>query len=429
MKKKLLLLASLILTANVYSQEIIKTEDGFSLGFNSFINLGVSNETIKVENYENSKTFLNEDTAFFQFNMEKKWKQIESKAHLRYGATGFEYENARLGGDLSIKYNFNDKLYAQFNKLDFGYLNVIRSNDWSAVKVEGKNLGSGVQLELAPDGMMIDQVLNKVEVDYGVIFLGTGNIKPIDKSGVNPGGAIWSSHMAYVNNVNNHDIKPYAFNFGYSDEKLKVDTSLVYANRKVTGNSEDIDATNKGITLKGNYKLNEKSKIGLGFSYGEGDANSSNDSNDINLKVVSTNAWYTNNIKGYDLFIEFAHSNSNISEDSFNTRNYVGKADKTLDGAYIKVSKFTKYGIPAIETKVAQSVFSKVNGSDYISNQKNTLVEIKPSFTVISKKMPGLFYGISGTIGKYDVENYQGTLGNDKDSTQYKLSTNITYIY
>lgn len=228
--KKFLLVSLLILSSTAYSAELLN-KDGYVLDVFGLTNIGVSSQTIKIDDYKNTKSGVDEDAAWFQVGIKKRLGNMEAGLHLRYGA-GFEANTDRTGGDMYIKYHFNDKLSLEYAKSDFKYTDL---TDYSTVV--GKNLGTGTQLELTPDGMILDPVLSMLEVDYGVAFLGAGldDIAYLYKSaGFTPTGGIWSAHMAYSENANNHDLKPGAFNLYYNTTKFSLATSGVYASREAS---------------------------------------------------------------------------------------------------------------------------------------------------------------------------------------------------
>lgn len=442
-KKMSFLVALLVISTSIYSEEILKTDKGLTVDLGGVINAGVHTQTYKLGYYTNNVNGLSEDAAFFQLGFRKEFKNIEVSGHLRYGA-GFETAGERTGGDMKLKYKFNDKFWSEYQKSDYQYTTL---SDWK--EVEGLNLGTGTQVELTPDGMMLDPVLSTLEVDYGTAFLGVGTNGLIMTNGdFTPDGCIWSAHMAYRENNVNHDLGTNALNFGYNNEKLSSVTSLVYANRKTSGqegytvgSTEEFNSTNIGATSKLKYKINNKASIGGGISYGDGITNNSNDSDDIETTILAQNIWFKTNIKGYDFVTEVAHSNFKVNgletyyQDVVLDGDYTNliqnrySADKELVGAYGKISKFTKYGIPYLELKIAESIFDKANGIEYAIAQKNTLVEIKPGLTIPSSKVTGLFYGVNLTLGKYKSENIDGTSGNNQNSTQSRLYTNVTYVF
>lgn len=440
--KKLLIAALIAVSSTTYSAELLN-KDGYVLDVFGLTNIGVSSQKIEIDDYENTKSGVDEDAAWFQVGIKKKLGKMEAGLHLRYGA-GFEANTDRTGGDVYIKYNVNDKLALEYAKSDFKYTDY---TDYGTVI--GKNLGTGTQLELTPEGLLLEPVLSTLEVDYGTVFLGVGtNGVLMSEGGFTPDGAIWSAHMAYRENSLYHDLKPGAFNLYYNTDKLSIATSGVYANRSVTESGEKLEATDKGLTVKGTYSINKNTKIGAGASYGNGESDYLTDnSSDINTTIISQNIWGKTNIAGFDILAEVAHSNSEV-ESSYSiatdlaahdydslTLNIVENrygSDKILNGAYLKVSKFVpKFGgiIPAVELKIAQSIFDKANGIDYTTSQKNTLVEIKPGLTIPSHKAPGLLYGVNATLGSYKSENVDGTSGNDEKSTQVKVGTSVTYIF
>lgn len=435
--RKLLIMAFCIISSSVFSEEIIKTDKGLSLSVDSIINVGIASKNYKIEDYKNTSNGVDEDTAFFQLGIKKKIGNVEAGAHLRYGA-GFETNGDRTGGDMFVKYNFNNKLSLEYQKSDFKYVDY---KVWSSTDhlgaVVGKNLGTGTQLELTPEGMIVDPVLSSLEVDYGVAFLaqGTNGVKSAWGAGdFTPDGAIWSAHIAYKENANNHDMKPGAFNLYYNGDKLTLASSTVYLTRNISGASENYDCTDMGTTLKAAYNISEKTKLGGGVTYGNGVSDSSNDTNDLETTIFSQNLWYKTQIGGLDFMSEIAHSNFKVDSDlSFSVENlieYKLGQDKELYGAYAKLSKFVpKIGIPALEIKVAQSIFDEANGTDYANDQKNTLIEIKPSLTIPSHKVPGLLYGFNATFGSYKSENVSGVAGDTDKSSQIKVGTYLTYIY
>lgn len=422
--KKFLLASLLVLSSTAYSAELLN-KDGYVVDVFGVTNVGVSTQTIKIGDYENTKTGVDEDSAWFQLGIKKKLGNMEAGLHLRYGA-GFEANTDRTGGDMYIKYHLNDKLALEYAKSDFSYLTL---RHYTAAYgagtyhiATGKNLGTGTQLELTPEGMVLDPVLSMLEVDYGVVFLGAGlNNVTIGEGGFVPDGGIWSAHMAYANNAINHDLKPGAFNLYYNTDKFSLATSGVYADRDVTNSDgSTLKATDSGLTAKGTYALNKDIKIGGGLTYGNGNTDSSANASDAETTIISQNLWAKSKIAGFDIFTEVAHSTNEITDTS----------EKSLTGAYVKVSKFVpKIGIPAVEVKLAQSTFDKVGGTTYAKSQTNALFEIKPSITIPSHKTPMLMYGINATIGSYKSENVAGTSGTDKESTQFKVGTSITYIF
>lgn len=439
--KKFLLASLLILSSTAYSAELLN-KDGYVLDVFGLTNIGVSSQTIKIDDYKNTKSGVDEDAAWFQVGIKKRLGNMEAGLHLRYGA-GFEANTDRTGGDMYIKYHFNDKLSLEYAKSDFKYTDL---TDYGTVV--GKNLGTGTQLELTPDGLLLEPVLSTLEVDYGTVFLGVGTngITPMyNEGGFTPDGAIWSAHMAYRENNLYHDMKPGAFNLYYNTDKLSVATSGVYANRDVTESGEKLEATDKGLTVKGTYSLNKNTKIGAGASYGNGESDYlTDDSSDISTTIISQNIWGKTNIAGFDILAEVAHSNSKVDSEyvAFNTTTHTYmtedvvenrvSSDKTLNGAYLKVSKFVpKFGgiIPSVELKIAQSVFDEANGVEYATAQKNTLFEIKPGLTIPSHKAPMLLYGVNATLGSYKSENVDGAAGTDEKSTQVKIGTSVTYIF
>lgn len=449
--KKFLLASLLILSSTAYSAELLN-KDGFILDSFGLLNVGLSTKTYKIDDYTNTKSGIDEDTAWFQLGLKKKLGAVEAGAHLRYGA-GFEANGDRVGGDMYIKYNFNNKMSLEYAKSDFAYTN---STDYG--NIVGKNLGTGTQLELTPEGMLLEPVLSTLEVDYGTAFLGAGlNGLLISDADFTPDGAIWSAHMAYKENALNHDLKPGAANFYYNGDKSTLAVSAVYENRDAgtfvndDDNNESVKATDKGLTIKGTYSLSNNSKLGGGITYGNGDTDSSLDTNDIETTILSQNLWYKTNIAGFDFMTEIAHSNYEVdssrtlTEFSFDSADFIENrfaSDKELIGAYAKVSKFTKYGIPAVELKIAQSTFDKAFGIELATPQENTLLEIKPSFTIPSHKAPGLLYGFNATVGSYKSENAikmdEASVGAagmghpviyDSKSTQFKIGTSITYIF
>jgi len=457
--KKFLLASLLILSSTAYSAELLN-KDGFILDSFGLLNVGLSTKTYKIDDYTNTKSGIDEDTAWFQLGLKKKLGAVEAGAHLRYGA-GFEANGDRVGGDMYIKYNFNDKMSLEYAKSDFAYTN---STDYG--NIVGKNLGTGTQLELTPEGMLLEPVLSTLEVDYGTAFLGAGlNGLIMTDADFTPDGAIWSAHMAYKENALNHDLKPGAANFYYNGDKSTLAVSAVYENRDsgdfINDNgtsdnpddnyTESVKSTDKGITIKGTYSLSNKSKLGGGITYGDGKTDSSLDSSDIETNILSQNLWYKTNIASFDFMTEVAHSNYEVdssrtlTEFSFDVADFIENrfaSEKELIGAYAKVSKFTKYGIPAVELKIAQSTFDKAFGIDLATPQENTLLEIKPSFIIPSHKAPGLLYGFNAIIGSYKSENAIKTdeasvgavgMGHpviyDSKSTQFKIGTSITYIF
>lgn len=444
--KKFLLVSLLILSSTAYSAELLN-KDGYVLDVFGLTNIGVSSQTIKIDDYKNTKSGVDEDAAWFQVGIKKRLGNMEAGLHLRYGA-GFEANTDRTGGDMYIKYHFNDKLSLEYAKSDFKYTDY---TDYGTVV--GKNLGTGTQLELTPDGMILDPVLSMLEVDYGVAFLGAGldDIAYLYKSaGFTPTGGIWSAHMAYSENANNHDLKPGAFNLYYNTTKFSLATSGVYASREASNYTNDNDtddfsddylenikAKDTGLTVKGIYSLNKDIKIGGGATYGNGNTDSSVDANDIETTIISQNLWAKTKIAGFDVFAEVAHSTSVVdsnksymSHDSDDIIENTLASDKSLVGTYIKISKFVpKVGIPAVEIKLAQSTFDKAGGFKYTTAQKNTLFEIKPSLTIPSHKAPMLLYGVNATLGSYKSENVGGTSGTDEKSTQVKIGTSVTYIF
>lgn len=446
--KKFLLASLLILSSTAYSAELLN-KDGYVLDVFGLTNIGLSSQTIKIDDYKNTKSGVDEDAAWFQVGIKKRLGNMEAGLHLRYGA-GFEANTDRTGGDMYIKYHFNDKLSLEYAKSDFKYTDY---TDYGTVV--GKNLGTGTQLELTPDGLLLEPVLSTLEVDYGTVFLGVGtNGVLMSEGGFTPDGAIWSAHMAYRENSLYHDMKPGAFNLYYNTDKLSVATSGVYVNRDVTDSGEKLEATDKGLTVKGTYSLNKNTKIGAGASYGNGESDYlTDDSSDISTTIISQNVWAKTNVKGFDIIGEFAHASSKV-ESSYNigtdVATYIASgftdnsdlvtnlsenrygSDKTLNGAYLKVSKFVpKFGgiIPSVELKIAQSVFDEANGVEYATAQKNTLFEIKPGLTIPSHKAPMLLYGVNATLGSYKSENVNGAAGTDEKSTQVKIGTSVTYIF
>lgn len=423
-----LLMALAIVSTNSYSQEVLSTNNGLTLSVDGVLNVGLTTKTYKLDDYTNTKSGLEENTGFMQLGVKKKIGKVEAGGHIRYGAS-FEANKDRTGGDLYLKYNFNDKFSAEYAKADFKYL-----DRTSYGAIIGKNLGTGTQLELTFEGMAIDPILSTLEVDYGVAFLGIGtNGIQISKSDFTADGAIWSAHMAYRENYITHDLTPGSFNTYYNSNKLNVATSLVYEDRDISGSSEDFNCTDKGLTAKATYKVSSSSKFGGGVTYGNGVTNSSTDSNDLETTIMAQNLWYKTKIAGFDFLTEVAHSTFEVdSKLSYTLENLLENrlgADKELTGAYAKISKFTKYGIPSLELKIAESKFNEANGDVYDTAQKNKLIEIKPGITIPSHKTPGFLYGVSATLGKYKSENIEGVVGDSEKSSQLKLSTTVTYIF
>lgn len=417
-KNEIFLLALLILcTTNTFS-ETFYNNNGFEVGVDGVASIGVQSKTIEIDDYKNEKSGIDEDAAFLQLNVKKKIDKLEIGGHIRYGAS-WENDKDRTGGDMYLKYNFTDKFWAEYRKFDYGYNELLHDTYYSMIIAEGKNLGTGTQMDLTPDGLTLDPVLNANETYFGVAFLGLGlaNVS-IDLGDMTPDGGIWNSYMAYANNYNNYDLKPHTFDFGYNGENYKVSAGIAYENRDISGNSENITATDKGATVKGSYNLSSKSTLGAGASYGSGSTNSSDDSNDNYLTIVAENVWYKTNIVGYDFITEIAHSNYNQDASS--------DVEKDLVGAYAKVSKFTKFGIPYIELKVAQSEFT---GTSYASKSTNTLYEVTPGIIIPSHRIQGLMVGASGTFGTYKTENSNGTLGDNIDGKQVTVSSYVTYVF
>lgn len=421
MKNKILIASLILATSSIYS-ETFYNNNGFEVGLDGVASIGVQSKTIEIDDYKNQKSGIDEDAAFLQLNVKKKIDNLELGGHIRYGAS-WENDKDRNGGDFYLKYNFTDKFWAEYRKFDFGYNEILHDATYSMIIAEGKNLGTGTQMDLTPDGLTIDPVLNANETNFGVAFLGLGLGSSLSNvqfklGDMTPDGGIWNSYMAYANNYNSYDLKPHTIDFGYKGDQGSVSAGVVYVNRDVSGNSENIEATDKGATLKGAYKLSAKSTLGAGVSYGSGEVDSSADSSDNTTTVVAENIWYKTNILGYDLITEMAHSNYSQETTS--------DLEKDLIGAYAKVSKFTKFGIPYVEFKAAQSEFT---GTDYSTKSTNTLYEVIPGIIIPSHKIRGLMLGASGTFGTYETENSNGTLGDNIDAKQVTLSSYVTYVF
>lgn len=433
--KKLLLASLIVLSNTVFSQEIYN-KDGLEVGLGGFLNLGVksanydldkaTNNYSSVTDYENSKTGIDEDAALFNVNFKKKVNNFEFGGFMRYGAS---YENnlERNGGELYAKYNFNKKLSLKYQKFDYGYTKLAYdSSGWYPVVVTGKENGTGYQLDLSAPGQWRSLVLENDVSIFGNAFLGLG-MTGISWSGgeFTPNGKVWNSFMAYATNYVNYAIKPNALNLEYINGKLGVISSVVYNSQDVSDSTGGATATNKGLTAKASYKINDKTLVGGGVSYGDGKTDYTS-STDTDTEIIAQNVYYQTNIKGFDIYTEVAHSKYELT----GTNTY-GDSDseKELVGVYGKISKFTKYGIPAVELKVAQSTFDKVDGTEYSDAQTNTLVELTPSYTVFIKKIPGAMASVNATLGKYKSENIDGTSGNNADGTQVKVGTYLTYFF
>lgn len=433
--KKLLLASLIVLSNTAFSQEIYN-KDGLEVGVGGFLNLGVKSANYDLDqtgtgeygqpdlkDYKNSKIGIDEDAALFNVNFKKKVNNFEFGGFMRYGAS---YENnlERNGGALYAKYNFNEKLSLQYQKFDYGYTKLTFTG--AGVLVTGKENGTGYQLDLSAPGQWRSLVLDNDVSQFGNAFLGQG-ITGVQWSGgeFTPNGKVWNSFMAYATNYVNYAIKPNALNLEYNNGKLGIISSAVYNNQEVSDSTGGATATNKGIIAKASYKINDKTLVGGGVSYGDGKTDYTS-STDTGTEIIAQNAFYQTNIKGVDLYTEVAHSKYELTG-----KNAYKESDseKELVGAYGKISKFTKFGIPAIELKVAQSTFDKVNGTEYSDAQTNTLVELVPSFTVFIKKIPGAMASVNATLGKYQSENINGTSGNDASGTQVKVGTYLTYFF
>lgn len=413
-KKIITIISSFILGLNSYAIEFYNN-NGAELNINGIIGAGIISNNYTFENEHNNKTGLYEEIGLFQLNFKKSFNGIEVGGDLNYGLP-WENNTERTGGDLYLKYNFSDKLWVQYQKFDFAYLRFD-----GVYNAYGKNLGTGSQLTLMPVKMILDPVLSDVEVDYGVAFLGVGATDAQWIGGASlPNGSIWNAHMAYKDNTVNYVLIPNALNFGYNNEKLSLSTSLVYANQEISdinsnGNHSKTELEDKGVTLKGVYNISDKTNLGVGAAYGCG-----KDTGTATTKIMSQNIYMNTTLNGFDFFGEFGHSTYEVDSSS--------GSEKELIGAYGKVSKFTKAGIPYLELKVAQSTFDKVYGTTYSSPQKNTLVETKAGIIIPVKKLMGASFNLSTKYGTYKSAN-DGNSGTDVNTTQLVATSNFTYVF